>query len=61
MNYNKYFIYIKFIVSDADNKEFRGKDDVAAKKNQKKIETEEKSKPTIQKEIIKDNDDWESF
>ncbi|RXJ90813.1 chemotaxis protein [Arcobacter sp. CECT 8983] len=54
----------KFVVSDADNKEFRGKDNVEAKKNQKKIETEEKSKPTIQKEIIKDkkdNDDWESF
>ncbi|QKF81838.1 HAMP domain-containing methyl-accepting chemotaxis protein [Halarcobacter ebronensis] len=54
----------KFIVNDANKKEFRGKDNVVAKKNKKEKETKEKSKTTIQKENIKDekdNDDWENF
>ncbi|RXJ66377.1 chemotaxis protein [Halarcobacter ebronensis] len=54
----------KFIVNDANKKEFRGKDNVVAKKNKKEEVTKEKSKTTIQKENIKDekdNDDWENF
>ncbi|NVJ52713.1 MAG: MCP four helix bundle domain-containing protein [Campylobacteraceae bacterium] len=62
----------KYIVSDANNKEFKGKDSVVAKKSEKKEkdntsikeEIKEKSQHKTKEGVIKannDNDDWESF
>ncbi len=62
----------KYIVSDAETKEFKGKDTVIAKENEKKEkadmpiekETKQKTKPKTKEEVIKpkkDSDEWESF
>ncbi|CAM3966334.1 hypothetical protein ARCL110784_10365 [Arcobacter cloacae] len=56
----------KLVVSDADKKEFKGKNEVKAKKTDSKLNSNEKTN-FAQKELntntkkISQNDEWENF